>query len=69
MDSSAGSFVSVPGVWLLDVCATVRNVAGSGLELKLSVRNLMDRNYETPGTYDLIEGDPATVSVTLRKRW
>jgi len=65
----SGSLVSVPGVWLLDVCATVRDVAGSGLELELSVRNLMDRNYETPGTYDLIEGDPATVSVTLRKWW
>ena len=65
----SGTFVSVPGVWLADVCATVRDVAGSGLELELSVRNLMGRDYETPGTYDLIEGDPAMVSVTLRKRW
>ena len=65
----SASFVSVPGVWLADLCATVRDVAGIGLELELSVRNLMDRNYETPGTYDLIEGDPAAVSVTLRKRW
>ncbi|MDD5724472.1 MAG: TonB-dependent receptor, partial [Syntrophales bacterium] len=65
----SGAVVSVPGVWLADVCATVLDMARSGLELELSVRNLMDRNYETPGTYDLIKGDPATVSVTLRKRW
>ncbi len=65
----SGSVVSVPGVWITDVCATVRDVMGSGLEVECAVKNLMDRGYETPGTYNLIEGDPATVSVTLRKRW
>ena len=60
---------SVPGVWLLDVSTTVRDVGFAGLDLEVSVRNLLDRDYETPGTYSLIKGDPATVWVGLRKRW
>lgn len=60
---------SVPGVWLLDMSATVRDIGSPGLDLELSVRNLLDRDYETPGTYGLIQGDPATVWVALRKRW
>jgi outer membrane cobalamin receptor len=60
---------SVPGVWLLDMSTTVRDIGIPGLDLELSVRNLLDRDYETPGTYGLIQGDPATVWVVLRKRW
>ncbi|MBN2438459.1 MAG: TonB-dependent receptor plug domain-containing protein [Deltaproteobacteria bacterium] len=60
---------SVPGVWLVDMSATVRDIGIPGLDLELSVRNLLDRDYETPGTYGLIQGDPATVWVGLRKRW
>lgn len=60
---------SVPGVWLLDMSTTIRDIALPGLDLELSVRNLLDRDYETPGTYGLIKGDPATLSVVLRKRW
>lgn len=63
------SVVSVPGVWLADMCATLRNPAGFGLEVELLIKNLTDRDYETPGTYDLIKGNPASVSVILRKRW
>jgi len=48
---------------------TIRDVAGIGLDLEASVKNLTDRDYKTPGTYDLIEGDPLTVSFILRKRW
>jgi outer membrane receptor protein involved in Fe transport len=61
--------VSVPGVWLLDMSTTVRDVGLAGLDLEVSVRNLLDRDYETPGTYSLIKGDPASVWVGLRKRW
>ncbi len=60
---------SVPGVWLLDASATLRDIGISGLDLEVSVRNLLDKRYETPGTYGLIEGDPATLWVELRKRW
>jgi outer membrane receptor protein involved in Fe transport len=61
--------LSVPGVWLLDMSATIREIGIPGLDLEVSVRNLLDRDYETPGTYSLIKGDPATVWVGLRKRW
>jgi outer membrane cobalamin receptor len=60
---------SVPGVWLVDLSATIRDIGIPGLDLELSVRNLLDRDYETPGTYGLINGDPATVWVGLQKRW
>lgn len=60
---------SVPGVWLLDMSTTIRDIGSPGLDLELSVRNLLDTDYETPGTYGLIQGDPATVWVALRKRW
>jgi outer membrane receptor protein involved in Fe transport len=61
--------LSVPGVWLLDMSATIREIGIPGLDLEVSVRNLLDRDYETPGTYSLIKGDPATLWVGLRKRW
>ena len=60
---------SVPGVWLLDMSTTIRDIGIPGLDLELSIRNLLDEDYETPGTYGLIQGDPATVWVGLRKRW
>ncbi|MHB8773160.1 MAG: TonB-dependent receptor plug domain-containing protein [Syntrophales bacterium] len=60
---------SVPGVWLLDAAATVRDVGIAGLDLEASVRNLLDRDYETPGTYSLIKGDPATLWLGLRMHW
>ena len=63
------SVVSVPGTWLVDACVTLRDLAVPGLDMEVSIKNLADRDYKTPGTYDLIEGDPTTVSVILRKRW
>jgi outer membrane receptor protein involved in Fe transport len=60
---------SVSGVWLLDLSATVRDIGIPGLDLELSVRNLLNQGYDTPGTYTLIKGDPATLWVALRKRW
>ncbi len=65
----SAEILSVPGVWLLDMSATIRDIGLPGLDLEVSVRNLLDRHYETPGTYGLIQGDPATVWVALRKRW
>ncbi len=65
----SAEILSVPGVWLLDMSTTVRDIAVPGLDLEVSVRNLLDRDYETPGTYSLIKGDPATLWVGLRKRW
>ena len=65
----SAEILSVPGVWLLDMATTVRDIVVPGLDLEVSVRNLLDRDYETPGTYSLIKGDPATLWVGLRKRW
>jgi outer membrane receptor protein involved in Fe transport len=65
----SSEILSVPGVWLLDMSTTIRDIGIPGLDLELSVRNMLDKDYETPGTYGLIKGDPATVWVGLRKRW
>jgi len=63
------TFRSSPSVWLLDVSATIRDIVFPGLQLQVSVKNLFDKDYETPGTYRTIEGEPLTVEVVLRKRW
>ncbi|MEW6077229.1 MAG: TonB-dependent receptor plug domain-containing protein [Thermodesulfobacteriota bacterium] len=60
---------SVPGVWLVDASTTIRDIGMPGLDLEITVRNLFDKEYDTPGTYSLIEGEPATLWVELRKRW
>ncbi|MHB9098553.1 MAG: TonB-dependent receptor plug domain-containing protein, partial [Syntrophales bacterium] len=65
----SAEILSVPGVWLLDMSTTFRDIGIPGLDLEISVRNLLDRDYDTPGTYSLIKGDPATLWVGLRKRW
>jgi outer membrane receptor protein involved in Fe transport len=67
--SAGAEIISVPGVWLLDMSTTVRDIGIPGLDLEVSVRNLLDRDYQTPGTYSLIQGDPATLWVGLRMRW
>jgi len=56
-------------VWLIDASARFRDIFRKGLELDLSVRNLANRKYETPGTYSTIDGDPISAVVTLRYRW
>ncbi|MBN1827533.1 MAG: TonB-dependent receptor, partial [Deltaproteobacteria bacterium] len=63
------AFRSLPGVWLADLSSVLRNIAGTGLDLRVSVKNLTDRDYETPGTYSTIWGDPLSAEIMLSKRW
>ena len=63
------TFSSCPGVWLVDMSITIRDVFFPGVELAFSARNLTNRHYETPGTYSTIRGEPFGVEVMLRKRW
>ncbi|MGE0083286.1 MAG: TonB-dependent receptor plug domain-containing protein [Desulfococcaceae bacterium] len=62
--SSGGS-----SVWLLDAASTVNDFLLPGMDLQVSAKNLTDENYETPGTYSAIEGEPLTVEIRLRKKW
>ncbi|MFZ5569109.1 MAG: TonB-dependent receptor plug domain-containing protein [Thermodesulfobacteriota bacterium] len=55
--------------WLLDWNATVHRFVIPSMELTLSVRNLLDREYTQPGQYRVIEGPPRTVQVMLRYKW
>lgn len=61
--------LSIPGVWLLDMSATVKDVIFPGVDLVISARNLTDKHYETSGTYSAINGDPFSIEVMLKKKW
>ena len=60
---------TVPGVWLADVNGIVKNFLYPGLDVILSVTNITDRDYKTPGTYSLIEGPPLSAQVLVRYQW
>ncbi|MDZ7762734.1 MAG: TonB-dependent receptor [Desulfovermiculus sp.] len=55
----------VPSQWLADVSATYKDLGFPGLDLTLSVRNLFDEDYQTPGTYSMIEGEPFNARIML----
>ncbi len=61
--------LKVSGVWRMDLNANLKNLFNSGLDFNVAIRNLADHNFETPGTYHLIEGEPFSVEVLLRKSW
>ncbi len=61
--------VSVDGAWCVDAAVVVENVISRGIDLEVSLHNLFDNRYDTPGTYDLIEADPFTAQAVLRMAW
>ena len=62
-------FPRTQGVWLMDVSMTFKDIAMPGLDLSVSVNNIFARDYETPGTYQSIPGEPFTLEAVLRLRW
>ena len=60
---------SVGGVWTLDLNVTVHDIYYPDLDLELSVENATNTQYETPGTYGLMEGAPSSAQLILRKTW
>ncbi|MFZ7111136.1 MAG: TonB-dependent receptor plug domain-containing protein [Desulfatiglandales bacterium] len=62
-------FVSAGGAWHVDGAAVIRDVFFKGADLEFSVRNVIGHRSETPGTYDLIEGESVRGQVLLRVRW
>ncbi|MDO9263575.1 MAG: TonB-dependent receptor plug domain-containing protein [Desulfosalsimonadaceae bacterium] len=60
---------STPGVWLTDMAATFRDIGVFGLDAGVYLNNVTDRDYQIPGTYSLIDGEPFSVRVLLKKRW
>jgi hypothetical protein len=61
--------ISVSGDWQVDAGAVIRDLFFPGADLDLSVKNLTDHHYQTPGTYDLMEGRPFTVQAVFRVRF
>jgi outer membrane receptor protein involved in Fe transport len=64
-----GEYPESQGVWLLDMGATLSDVLLKGFDLSVSVKNIADRSYDTPGTYDFLRGAPASIELTVTKRW
>lgn len=65
----SNEILTADGTWVLDLAVTVKDVFLKGMELGCAVKNLTDRDYLTPGTYNLIEGPPFSLELTLKKRW
>jgi len=66
---SLEAYPSSGGVWLLDMSATFTDALMPGLDFSVSVKNVADKHYETPGTYDFLNGYPASIELTVVKRW
>jgi outer membrane receptor protein involved in Fe transport len=60
---------SLPGVWLTDVALTFQDIGVFGLDAGLYLNNMTDKNYQVPGTYSLIDGEPFSVRFFLKRRW
>ena len=65
----AEEFTTCPGVWLLDMTGTLKDIFSPGLDLEISIKNLFDKEYVTPGTYSTIDGEPFKIVFTLKKKW
>lgn len=65
----ADEYQSNPGVWLLDMSTTIRDIFYPALDLEIAIKNLFEKDYSTPGTYSAIDGDPFTLVLMLKKRW
>jgi outer membrane receptor protein involved in Fe transport len=60
---------TVPGVWLTDMKATLRDVGMAGLDLELFLWNVTDKDYRLPGTYSVIDGDAFSAMVMVKRRF
>jgi outer membrane cobalamin receptor len=58
-----------PGGLILNLITTLHDYPIPGMELEFSAKNLLDRDYEIPGMYNTISGDPLAFKVMLRKKW
>jgi hypothetical protein len=66
---SSTTALSFPGVWIADMCLSFQDIFSSGVDLSLLFKNLADRDYRVPGTYNMIEGKPFSAEILLRKTW
>ncbi|MBW2369982.1 MAG: TonB-dependent receptor plug domain-containing protein [Deltaproteobacteria bacterium] len=55
--------------WLFDVSARVKDFVFPGWDLSVTLKNLLDADYKTPGIYTGIDGTPAELMVIVRKKW
>ena len=69
INTGESGYSSFSGITLVDASLTFKNFLFDGFELVVAARNIFDKDYETPGTYTAISGDPFETTFVLRKRW
>mgnify|MGYP006270869159 CR=1 FL=1 len=69
LTNGAFQTTTVSGFWRFDGNLLWEDVGGSDLDFNLAVENLLDSDYESPGTYGRVEGTPFTARFTVRKHW
>ena len=67
--STCDTIESVPGVWLTDMALTVRDIMVPGLEFSIHLKNITDKDYQVPGSYSTIDGDPFSMRMMLTVKW
>lgn len=56
-------------VWLFDAGVTIKDIFFPDTDLEITVENLGNTDYEVPGTYGAIKGDPISAQIMLRRMW
>jgi outer membrane receptor protein involved in Fe transport len=64
-----GASLKVSSVWLADASVFFRDVMTSGFDLRIMLKNILDQDYQMPGTYYLINGEPFRAEIIVSKKW
>ncbi|MDX9786219.1 MAG: TonB-dependent receptor plug domain-containing protein [Desulfobacterales bacterium] len=64
-----GQSREISGVWLADTSLLCRDILTSGFDMRILLKNIMDEDYETPGTYYVIKGEPFRAEISFSKKW
>lgn len=63
----SGNVSTLSDAVTVDAAVTVKDVWRQGLDVQLSVTNLLDQNTETPGVYTGIDAEPIKAVLTIKK--
>ena len=60
---------TVSPVWLADASFLFRNVWASGFDIQIILKNMLDEDYEVPGTYYTMRGEPLRAEIAVSRKW
>ncbi|MEA2082638.1 MAG: TonB-dependent receptor plug domain-containing protein, partial [Thermodesulfobacteriota bacterium] len=65
----SGESLSCSETFVADAALTWHDLLPKDIELVISATNLFDNDYQVPGTYSRIDGDPFQAAITIRRKW